>query len=176
MFHAGPAPLGGILGPNSRFVKNSHFCCFWAKLEDLKKLFNWRFHCNIALATGISISRRGSITHSESYAIGLHICQCWLFIGPESDNCLHLSKAHRSHLCFQCSIDLSVTLKNANSKSIVHIVGDVKVSIEESLGDCFVTAKNLVWQQLFHSAFHQIGLWIYCTCTVNKKVWSHTNQ
>ena len=69
-----------------------------------------------------------------------------------------------------------VWLLKMPTQNIVHIVGDVKVSIEESLGDCFVTAKNLVWQQLFHSAFHQIGLWIYCTCTVNKEVWSHTNQ
>ena len=39
---------------------------------------------------------------------------------------------------------MSVSLKDANSKNIVHIVGDVKDSVEESLGDCFVTAKNLV--------------------------------
>ena len=33
MFHVGPASLGGILGPKSKFCqKMPFFCCFWAKI------------------------------------------------------------------------------------------------------------------------------------------------
>ena len=84
-------------------------------------------------STDISISRRGSITHSESYAIGLHV----------SVDCLSNLSQIIVYTC-QKLIDLAyafevglmwVWLLKMPTQNTVHIVGGVKVSIEESLGD-----------------------------------------